>query len=154
VWSSSDETWMLNKLGKSFMHPMPHTTVSRAVKVSWQLQQVGWSSYSKLVDLCVWVLVVCYQKLKFFCIMIFRDEVTVVPIEMSSWVSRTNALHGSLFDFTLLDIFWSNVTEHIYIRTFDLLLTEGHSKIEHVFGPALFWYFTQHKFVIPFWYLG
>jgi hypothetical protein len=149
---------MLNELGKLFMQP-------RKVSLPWlstyrchtQLQARLWNylrSYSKLVHILVWVLLVCYQKLKFLCIMIYRDEGTVVPIEMLSRVAGPIPWPGSLFDFTLLDIFWSNVTEHTYFQTFDILLTEGHSEIEHVWGPALFWDFTLHKFVIPFWYLG
>jgi hypothetical protein len=40
--------------------------------------------------------------------------------------------------------------KHLNIRTFGILLTEGHTEIEHVFGPALFLDFTLHKVVIPF----
>ena len=40
--------------------------------------------------------------------------------------------------FTLLGIFWSNVTDHIYIQPFVILLTEGHTEIEHVLRPAPF----------------
>ena len=46
--------------------------------------------------------------------------------------------------FTLLAIFWSNVTEHVYIQPSDLLLTERHTDIEHGLRPALFLDSTQH----------
>ena len=35
--------------------------------------------YSKLVDLCVLILFVCYQKLKFSCMVGLKDEGTVEP---------------------------------------------------------------------------
>ena len=47
---------------------MPHTTVCQAVKV--------FSSYSKLVDLCVWILFMWYQKLEVLCMVVVRDEGT------------------------------------------------------------------------------
>jgi hypothetical protein len=66
------------------------------------------------------------------------------------WVGRAGLIPwpGSTCSFTLLDIFWSNVTEHIYIQLFGILLTEGHIEIEHVLGPTLFLDFTQHGVVI------
>jgi hypothetical protein len=68
------------------------------------------------------------------------------------WVGRTGTIPwpGRSCDFTLLHIFWSNVTEPIYIQTLGIFLTEGHAEIEHVLIPAVVWHFTQHKVVIPF----
>jgi hypothetical protein len=62
------------------------------------------------------------------------------------WVGNAGPipLPGRSCDFTLLDIFWSNVTEHVYIQPFGLLLTERHTEIEHVLRPAIFWDCMQH----------
>jgi hypothetical protein len=51
---------------------------------------------------------------------------------------------GRSCEFTLPGIFWSNVTEHIYIQPFGLLLTERHTEIEHVLRPAIFLDCMQH----------
>ena len=71
------------------------------------------------------------------------------------WVGRAGPIPwpGSSCDFTLLDIFWSNVTEHIYIPPFGIL-TVGHTEIEHILRPALFLDFMQHRVVIPFQHFG
>jgi hypothetical protein len=45
------------------------------------------------------------------------------------WVGKAGPipLPGRSCEFTLLDIFWSNVTEHIYIQPFGRLLKKRHS---------------------------
>jgi len=63
---------------------MPQTTICRTVKYL--------SSYSKLVDLCVWILFVWYQKVKVSCMLVFRDEGSLEPTEMLSRENRTNPL--------------------------------------------------------------
>jgi len=51
------------------------------------------SSYSKLVDLCVWILFMWYQKVKDSCVVVFRDEGTFEPSAVTlSLGSRTNPL--------------------------------------------------------------
>jgi hypothetical protein len=72
------------------------------------------------------------------------------------WLGRAGPIPrpGSSCSLTQLDIFWSNVTEHIYIRPFGILLTKEHTEIKHVSGPALFLDFKQPKVVIPFWNFG
>jgi len=63
---------------------------------------------------------------------------------------------GRSCDFTLLDFFWSNVTEHIYIYIFHHLSFScwKYTEIEHVLSHAIFWYCAQYKVVIPFWHFG
>ena len=64
---------------------------------------------------------------------VFRDEGTFEPATgMLIRESRTIPLTWEFMDFTLLDIFWSNVREHIYIQPFAILLTEVHTEIECV----------------------
>jgi len=72
------------------------------------------------------------------------------------WVGRAGPIPwpGRLCDFTLLDIFWSNVTDHIYIPPFGILLMEGNTEIEHILRPTPFLDCMQHKLVIPFRCLG
>jgi hypothetical protein len=51
------------------------------------------SSYSRLVDLCVWILFMCYQKLKVIWVVICRDEGTFEPtLDMLSRENRTTPL--------------------------------------------------------------
>jgi hypothetical protein len=51
------------------------------------------SSYSKLVDLCIWNLFVWYQNVKVTCIVVFRAEGTFEPTtEVLSRESRMNTL--------------------------------------------------------------
>jgi hypothetical protein len=68
------------------------------------------------------------------------------------YVGRTGPIPwpGRSCDFTLLDILWSNVTEPFKFKHV-IFVKEGLTKIEHVLRPAVFWDFTQHKVVIPFW---
>jgi hypothetical protein len=84
---------------------------------------------------------------------LFRDEGTLNLLQRC-WVGRAGPIpwSGRSCDFTLLDIFWRNVTHHIYIWPFSILLTEGHTKIEDVVRPVVFWDCTQHKVVIRCWY--
>jgi hypothetical protein len=145
----SEETWLLNKQRKFFMWPMK---VCLPWLISYrchtQLYARIWrylSSYSKLVDVCLWILFMWFQNLKVSCMVVFRDEGTFEPTtEMLSRESKTNPLIWESCEFTLLGIFCSNVTERIYIQPFGILLTEKHTEIEHVFRPAPFLYCTQH----------
>jgi len=51
------------------------------------------SSYSKLVDLCMWILFICYHNMKASCMVVFRDEGTFeTTAAMLSRESRTNSL--------------------------------------------------------------
>ena len=145
----SEETWMLNKPGKSFMQPL---TLCLPWLISYRchthIYLRMWryiSRYRKLVDLCVWILFVWYQKLKVSCIPVFRDEGTLKQLQRYC-VGRVGPipLPGRSCEFTLLDIFWSNITEHIYIQPFGILLTEKHTEIEHILRPALFLDCMQH----------
>jgi len=63
--------------------------------------------------------------------------------------------HGMSCEFTLQhNVLWRNVTEHIYIRPFGILLMEGHTEIERILRSALFMVSTQHRVVIPFQLFG
>ena len=115
------------------------------------------SSYSKLVDLCMWILFLWYEKLKASCLVVFRDEETFeTAVAMLSKESRTNSLMWEVLWFYPLDIFWSNVTEHIYIYIFHHLAfsCQKDTEIEQVLRPAVFWECLQHKMVIPFQHFG
>jgi len=57
---------------------------------------------------------------------------------------------GMSCEFTLLVIFWNNVTVHVCIGPFGILLMERYTEIEHVLRPAFFVDCTQHRVVIPF----
>jgi len=108
------------------------------------------SSYSKLVDLCVWILFIWYQKLKVSYIMVFRFVGTLL-----SRGAGPICWHGMSCEFTLLDnVSWDCVTEHIYIPPCGILLMARHTEIEHVLRPAHFWDCTQHRVVIPFQLFG
>jgi len=124
-----------------------------------QLYALLWkylSSYSKLVDLCVWILLMWYQKVKVSCMVVYRDEGTFGPTtEILGREAGSISWSGMLCEFTLLDsVFWDYVTEHIYIGPFGVLQIERHTEIEQVLRPTLFWDCTQHKVVIPFWCFG
>ena len=43
---------------------------------------------------------------------------------------------------------------YVYIPLFCILLMEGHTAIEHVLRPAIFWGCVQHKVLIPFQCFG
>jgi hypothetical protein len=85
----------------------------------------------------------------------FLEMKELLNLLQRCWLGRAGPIPwtGSSCNFTLLDIIWSNVTEHIYILPFVILLT-GHAEIEHVLGPAVFLDFTQYKVVIPFQCFG
>ena len=92
------------------------------------------SSYSKLVDLCVWILFKCHQKLKVSCIVVFEDE-GILYLLQRCWVGGTGPIRWTEIscDFTLLVIFWRNIAEHKNnIQTFEIVLTDGHTAIDHV----------------------
>jgi hypothetical protein len=87
------ETWILNKPRKSFMQPMtvclPWLNSYRCHTQPYARLWKYLGSYSKLVDLCVWM-VMWYQKLKVTCFLVFKDEGTFGPTtEMSSRGIRT-----------------------------------------------------------------
>ena len=114
------------------------------------------NSYSKLVDLCVWILFVCYQKLKVSCLVVGRDEGTYEPTtEMLSRRSRINLLTREVMWFYPTRQCFQSLCHrtHLY-QPFGILLVERHTEIEHVMRPALFWNCTQHKVVIPFQLFG
>ena len=116
----SDETWMFNKPGKSLVYPMkgylPDWTATDATHSCMPGCEIISAVNSKLVDLCVWILFMWYQKLKASYLVVFRDEETFeTTAAMLSRESRTNCLTWEVLWFYPLDIFWSNVTEHIYI---------------------------------------
>jgi hypothetical protein len=122
---------------------VPHTSVCQAVKVSYQLLQAGWS-----------VCGFCICGIRSWKYGGFRDEGTCEPTtEMLSREAGPICWHRRSCEFTVLDIFWSNVTECICIRPFGILLIEGLTEIEYVLRPVLFWDSTQHK-VIPFHLYG
>jgi hypothetical protein len=82
---------------------------------------------------------------------VFGDEGTFEPTtEMLSREAGPIHWHGMSCEFTVLDIFLRNVTEHVCIGPFDILLMERHTEIEHALRPALFWDCMQHRVVIPF----
>jgi hypothetical protein len=75
-----DETWMFNKPKKSFMQPtkasLPWLNSYRCHIHLYASLWYSHGSYCKMVDLCVWILFVCSQKLKITCVVVFRDEGT------------------------------------------------------------------------------
>jgi len=85
----SDEIWKLNKPGKSFMQPMkvclPWLNSYRCHTQLYATLSKYLRSYSKLVDLCMWILFMWYQKVKFSCMLVFRDEGTFEPTRVI-WV--------------------------------------------------------------------
>jgi hypothetical protein len=140
---------MLNKPGKSFVQPMKICLPwLNSYRCHTQLYGRLWkylSSYSNLVGLCVDFVFVWFLRVK-----------ELLNLPQMCWVGRVGPIPWSCrsCEFTLLDIFWSNITEHIYIRPYGILLTEEHTEIEHVLWSAVFWFCTQHIMVIPFWCFG
>jgi hypothetical protein len=86
----------------------------------------------------------------------WRDEGTFEPsTELLSREAGPIPCPRTSCEFTLLDsVFWYYVTELIYIGSFDILLLERHTEIEHISRLVLFLDCTQHKVVIPFWCFG
>ena len=133
----SDETWMFNKPGKSLVYPMkgylPDWTATDATHSCMPGCEIILAVNSKLVDLCVWILFMWYQKMKASCLVVFRDEETFeTAAAMLSRESRTNSLIWEVLWFYPLDIFWRSVTKrvcvcvYIYIQPFGILLSERH----------------------------
>ena len=107
----------------------------------------GW-----LMCVCVCVdFVYVVSEAEISCMVVFIYE-EFLNLLQRYWVKRTGPIpwHRRSCDFTLVDIFWSNVTEHIYIPPSCILLMEGHTEIEQLLRLAIFWDCTQHKVVIPF----
>ena len=112
------------------------------------------SSCSKLVDLCVDFVCVVLEVESFMYMFLGLKE--LLNLLQRCWVGRAGLISwtGMSCEFTLLDIFWSNVTEHVFIPPFGILLIEGLAEIERVLRPALFWDCTKHKVVMPFQCFG
>ena len=139
---SSDETSMLNKPRKSFMQPMT-VCLPWLNSYRWHTQLYGrlWkylSSYSKLVDLCVWI---CLCGIRWWKphVWWFLEMMKLMNLLQRCWVERAGLIAwcGRSCDFTAVDISWSNDTEHIYIPPFCVPLMEGHTEIEQVLRPAV-----------------
>ena len=83
-------------------------------------------------------------------------EMKLLKLQQRCWVERAGPIPwpGRSCDFTPVDIFWSNITEHIYIPTFCVLLMEGHTEFEDVLRPSIFWDCMLHKVVILFQRFG
>jgi len=106
-----------------------------------------------------WLICVCvdfvYMVSAVKSMVLFRDEGTFEPTtEMLSREAGPIHWHGMSCEFTVLDVFWSNVTEHVCIGPFDILLMERHTEIEHALRSALFWDCMQRRVVIPFLLFG
>ena len=128
---------------------LPHTAVCWAVKLDYQL------SASWLISLCGFCLCgIRRWKSHVWCFL----ETRVFNLLQGCLVERAGPIPwpGRSCDFTLLDFFWSNVTEHIYIYIFHHLSFScwKYTEIEHVLSHAIFWYCAQYKVVIPFWHFG
>jgi len=151
---------MLNKPGKFFMQRMKVCLLClNSYRCHTQLYARLWkcrSSYSKLLDLSVWIFCMWYQKLQASCLVVLGMK-ELSNLLQRYWVGRAGPIPwpGRSCEFTLLNnVFGDYVTEQIYIWPFGVLLVEGHNEIEHVLRPALLWDCTQHKVVIPlamFW---
>jgi len=155
----SDETWMLNKPGKSFMQPwkslchewratdsthncMPGCEIVIAVAASW------------CISVCRFCLSGIRSRKSYVWRCLGMNEFFNLP--QRCWVGRAGPIPwpGWLCDFTLLDIFWNDVTDHIYIPPFGIVLMEGNTETEHILRPTPFLDCMQHKLVIAFWRLG
>jgi len=112
----------LKKAGKSLVQPMTVCLPQlNSCRCHTQLYARLWnylSSYSKLVDLCIWIFCMWYQNMKASCMVVFRYK-KLLKLLQQCWVEKAGpiAWRGKSCDFTLLNIFWSNVTEHLYIFT-------------------------------------
>ena len=107
----------------------------------------GWESI--LAIIAGWMVSVCG-----FCLCGIRSW--KLNLQQSCWVERAGpiAWPGRSCDFIPIDIFWTNITEHIYIPPFRVLVMEVHTELEHVLRPAIIWYCAQHKVVILFQCFG
>ena len=114
------------------------------------------SSYRKMVDFCVFGFFLCDTRSWKPHVWWFLEIKKLLNLLQRCWVERAGPVPwpGRSGDFTPVDIFWSNVTEHINIPSFFILLMEGHTEIEQVLRPAVFWDCVQHKVVILFWHFG
>ena len=153
--------WDMNveQPGKSFMQPMT-VCLPWLNSYRWHTQLYGrlWkylSSYSKLVDLCVWI---CLCGIRWWKphVWWFLEMMKLMNLLQRCWVERAGLIAwcGRSCDFTPVDICWSNDTEHIYIPPFCVPLMEGHTGIQQVLGPAVIWDCVYHKMVIVFQHSG
>ena len=129
----SYETWMLNKPWKSLILPMKVCLpILNSYRCHTQLYARLWnyiSSYSKLVNICVWILLMWYQKLKVSGMVVFRDERTT---EMLSRGSRINPLTW--------DVMWIYPTRQCFLRLCHR--THLYSNIWHSDGGKTHWNWT------------
>ena len=152
---------MLNKPRKSFMQPMTVCLPQlNSYRCHTQLHARLWKylgSYRRLVNLCVLILFIWYQKVKFSHLMVFRDKGPFgCTTEMLNRESRTHPLTCEVMWIypSRQSFLWDYVTEHIYIWPFGVLLMERHNEIKHVLRSALFWDCMHHRVVIVFWCFG
>ena len=126
----SDETWMFNKPGKSLVYPM------KGYLPDWTATDATHSCMpgceSVLAVTASWLIIVCG-----FClcgirswkphVWWFLEKKKLLKLLQQCWVVRAGPIPwpGRSCDFTLLDIFWSSVTEHIYIYSTILHSPDG-----------------------------
>jgi hypothetical protein len=147
---------MLNKPRKSFMQPM--TICFPRLKATDATHNCMPSCENSLAVTGSWLIFVwgfCLYGIRSWKshVWLFLEMKELLDL-LRCWVRKAGPIPwpGRSCEFTLLDsVFWDYVTEHIYIWPFGIVLLERHTKIEHVLRPGLFWDFTQHKVVIPFW---
>ena len=84
------------------------------------------------------------------CVWIF--EMKLFDLLQRCLVERAGpiAWPGRSCDFTLVYIFWSNVTEHIYMFHHLPFSCWKDTEIEQFLRPVIFWDCAQHKVEIPF----
>jgi hypothetical protein len=133
-WQSVCHYWTATDVTHSCM---PGCETILAVTASWLISVCGFC----LCDIRSWKPHVWW----------FLEMKKLLNLLKRCWVERAGPIPwpGRSSDFTPVDIFWSNVTEHIYIPPFCILM-EGHTEIEQVLRPAVFLDCTQHKVVILF----
>jgi len=108
VWSVFRWDMNVEQAGKSCMQPMK-VCLPWLNSYRWHTQLYArlWrylSSYSKLVDLCVWILFMWYQKVKVSCLVVCRNEGTFEPTaEMLSREAGPIPWPFRSCEFTLLD---------------------------------------------------
>ena len=143
-----DETWILNKAGKSLMQPM---TVCLLWLYSYRCHtQLYARFWSWLIFICGFCL--CGIRIWKPHVWWFLEMKNLLKLLQQCSVERGGPIRwcGWSCDFTLLNIFWSNVTEHLYMFTI-LPSPNGRTHRNWTFlKPAIFWNCAQHKMVIPF----
>ena len=125
---------------------IPHTTLCQNERYL--------CSYSKLVDIC-WFCLCGIRSWKSH-VWWFLGMKELLNLLQRCWEGKSGPIPwcGRSCEFSLPDIFWRNITEHIYIQPFGLLRTESHTEIEHVLRPAVFWGLyaaLSGNSIPPFW---